>query len=142
MSWEIIGGIATAVALVLSVYNFVTQHLAARRASPSARFEEYVPIGWMSKDRPPTPARRLVVTNYGPANAVDLVLELDGDPRIISMHEGDALRVPILHPGEDYHVQLSLAWQEMYPAWVDLAWSDQRRARQHRRVWVSMRQVP
>jgi hypothetical protein len=147
VTWEVVGGIATVVALGLGVYNFVTTHLATRKASLSARLESHQPpamraVGgelWRAVGADFT---RVVVTNYGPADATDVVIELEEEVRLQTNHPGDGpIRVPVLHVGEEQHLTLFLSIDVGYPAFVDLRWRDTRRRQQQRRIWLSVREV-
>lgn len=133
---EILGGVATAVALVLSVWNFVTQVLRNGSASISARAEMYAPPLDDEQRRFFGSFERLVVTNYGPADATNVLVEGEA---VLS----GPVEVPKLHAGEEYHTHVRpRAWGEPDIFSVDLSWNDRRPGRRQRRtVWLSLQRI-
>ncbi len=132
--------VAAAVALALSVANFLELRWRNRTASLSARWETYKPAPFTSDYQEYRKAawlsglnfERVVVTNYGPAVAHDVRLRVvEGEVVDLGRH---VFPVPLLHSGQEIHAQILKTAEQEGPRSVELSWKDKRRGVQTRSV--------
>lgn len=151
MRWSGVSNLVTvaaaAVALALSVVNFLELRWRNRTASLSARWETYKPPPFTSDYQEYRKAAwlsglqfdRVVVTNYGPAVAHDVSLRLlEGEVDDLERH---VFPVPLLHSGQEIHAEILKTAEQEGPRSVELSWNDKRRGRQTRSVWLSPQQL-
>jgi hypothetical protein len=120
---------------VLSLVAIALPWWQRRKAILDVRMEKYV-----STD--PTKGTRIVITNRGPADAADVAIALRYEGQAAKTHISPLSRLstPVLYAGEEYHVNLMMAFGDNYPDSVHLSWSDSRRGRQSQMFWPSLRE--
>jgi hypothetical protein len=125
------------------------QHLAEEReatrqkegkASIEVRSEQYRKI---TNDRVGQ-QYRYVVKNHGPAEAhsVEVTFFRDGEPLELHLTGWNHRpNTPLLHPGEELHMNYASAWGDNPPEKVVVAWRDGRPDRQSQEFYPSHREL-
>jgi hypothetical protein len=121
-------------ALVISAIALLRPWWNERRASIEVRFEQYRKI---RGDRVGT-EHRYVVKNHGPAEVRDLEVTFYREGEPVKLHLGGlnhGTTTPLLHPGEELHMNYAIMMGERVPEKVVVAWRDGRRFRRQRQEY-------
>lgn len=136
LTWDALQWLVAASALALSIFTVVRQHLRGRACTVSA---------WVATGG--TGDYRLVLACHGPAEArhVDVSLSLpDGTPWDLVAPGGEymPLPVPVLCPGDQFHVAFVRTLDQTLYAQALVTWMDGRRGVQRRETTLSLLGVP
>jgi hypothetical protein len=121
-------------ALAVSAWALLRPWWNERKASLEVRCEEYRRV---QRDRVESRIR-YVVKNHGPAQArqVEVTFIRDGNPvDLILIGQNHRAATPLLHPGEEHHMNFAGAWGDKMPELVVVTWRDGRRLRRQRQEY-------
>ncbi|WP_431907169.1 hypothetical protein [Micromonospora carbonacea] len=111
-----------------------------RKASIEVRSEQYRKV---NRDRV-SQEQRYVVKNHGPAEAHSVEVTFFHEGKPVDLHlSGWNHRptTPLLHPGEELHMNYAPAWGDTMPEKVVVAWQDGRNDRQSQEFYPSHRDL-
>jgi hypothetical protein len=127
-------------AVVLSLFALVRPLWNERKASIEVRSERYRRVqGDQVRGE-----QRYVMKNHGPAQARDVQVMFFSDGKPVKLHlSGWNHRpyTPLLHPGEEMHMNYTLAMGKNMPEKVVVAWRDGRIGRQSQEFYPSNRDL-
>jgi hypothetical protein len=138
---DVIASLALVVSIIALLRPWWMDWRHNRKASFEVRNEEYQrPVGWKMEMRH---SARFVIKNHGPAIARDVRAEFrqDGQPANTAMFPYGRTDTPLLHVGEEYHIEYSLAAGEGEPDSVVVTWRDRRWREQRHEFWSTVRYV-
>lgn len=119
-------------ALGVSVIALAVPWWKGRRADLEVRSEEY------------GGGYRFVVKNHGPARARDVEVGFSDDGQAVKLTltgMGHRTTTPLLHPGEEHHMNYPLNYGQEAPEKVVVTWRDKRLGLQRQEFYPSMRQL-
>ncbi|MGH1563048.1 hypothetical protein [Mumia sp. DW29H23] len=131
VSWELVVAVG---AFLLSFYAASREWRERRQAAIEVRWER-VP----APDGGRSPHSFLVIANHGPATAKNVsAIPKGANGRPVDLVSPDLLPLAELHPGQDFHLQVTVILNVGFRS-VELGWKDHRWRRQRRTVVVSPR---
>lgn len=135
-----LGDLTALVAIAISMVALARPWWNERKASLEVRSEEYRRIRGNRADI----GARFVVRNHGPARArgVEVRFFHDGQPvNLALIGWANQAQTPLLHPGEEYHMNYALTYGENMPELVVVTWRDARQRRHRQEFYPSVREL-